>query len=115
MPLLPDQILSDDLDHLLECRKVVLKGVTPIAIKDIEYDCDISSLTVGRSVEVQGVEQELNVSIRLNSRKYVTVPSLGSVLLGEGGRYYKVLEIIQDEMEAPIMTTLNCIERYQGD
>ena len=115
MPILPDQILSDDLDHLIECRKVTLTGVSPIAIKDLEYDCDISPLVMGRSVEVQGIEQELNVSIRLNSRKYSTLPSLGSVLLGEGGRYYKVFEITQDEMENPILTTFNCIERYQGE
>lgn len=113
MSTLPKSLLSNDFNHLISCRKSTLTGVSPTSIQGLTFDGEVSTITLGSEVEINGVMKEASVSIRINSQNYSTMPSLGSVLLGAGGRYYKVIEIVHDDIENPVGTTLNCIDRHQ--
>lgn len=113
MSTLPTSLLSNDFDHLISCRQSTIEGVSPTSIEGLKFIGEVSTLTLGAEVEINGVMKEASVSIRINSQNHSTMPSLGSVLLGEGGRYYKVIEVIHDDVENPVGTTLNCIDRHQ--
>jgi hypothetical protein len=112
MGTLISSVLSKDLDHIIGQNESTLTGVHPAGILGEIYKGIVQGLEEGRSVEINGVEQEVSASILINAGVESNLPSLGSILQGDGNRQYKVVSIATDATSNPLAYKMDCVQRY---
>ena len=115
MTQLKTALLSNDLDHIIDQRPTELTGVSPVSIKDTTFKATQTQLEESRTVELNGVEMDLSATFSFNVVGLTTMPTIGSVLNDESGKYYKIMTTRFDDPNDPVMLTCDCIERYSGE
>jgi len=111
---LKQDLLSSDLDHIIDQRSSPLTGVLPASIASLEFIATCSETDEDREIEVNGIYINANTEYSLNATKYATLPSIGSILEDASGRQVKVLALQYDDENDPVQLTLTCNRRFSN-
>lgn len=116
MTQLSKVVLASDLDHIIGQRPTVLTGVLPQSIKDQTFTCSQTILEENRQVDLNGIDEEITATFVLRVHDLTgNLPSLGSVLKDNAGKFYKIMAVRNDDPNEPVGMSFDCIERYSGE
>lgn len=97
MGTLNAEVLSSDLDFLINETGKEFVGVTPAAITDLVFLGSLTVLDEGYEVMQSGHEVTIDSQIMLNGSGYSTLPTKGAVLQDRDGNKFKVLDIDRED------------------
>ena len=111
MGTLNTEVLTADLDFMIQETGKEFVGVTPAAITDLVFIGCLTMLDEGYDVMLSGNEVTIDAEIMLNGAAYSTLPTKGALLQDRDGNKFKVLDISKEDFGPGYV--LKTVAQYQ--